>query len=125
MTWASLTSGSCGITFSRSSDASANYGARSWRTACLRHFDGRRHRQNRHQVLRVQTGIHVSQDHGPISMGGIFRKCTIQFEEEIDGKKVPRNFPKATLTAALVPVWITRKASSRKEIPKAARALPA
>ena len=31
------------------------------------------------------------------------------FCAEIHGKKTPRNFPKATATAAIVPVWITRK----------------
>ena len=45
---------------------------------------------------------------GPIGMRGTFQKCRIQFEEEMEGTKMPRNLPKATPTAAIVPVWITR-----------------
>ena len=45
---------------------------------------------------------------GPTLRGGTFQKCRIQLVEEIAGKKTPRNLPKATPTAAIVPVWMTR-----------------
>ena len=34
--------------------------------------------------------------------------CQSQCVVEMEGKKTPRNLPKATQTAAMVPVWITR-----------------
>jgi hypothetical protein len=41
---------------------------------------------------------------GPMRIGGTCAMCQIQCVEEIDGKKMPRNLPKATPTAAMVPV---------------------
>src|ERR1700751_101381 len=41
---------------------------------------------------------------GPIGIGGTFHKCRIQFEEDMEGKNTPRDLPKATPTAAIVPV---------------------
>jgi len=46
---------------------------------------------------------------GPIWNFGTFQRWMIQWLEEIAGQKIPRNLPKATPTAAIVPVWITRK----------------
>ena len=42
-------------------------------------------------------------------MGGTCAMCQIQLVDEIEGKNTPRNLPKATPTAAMVPVWMTRK----------------
>ena len=60
------------------------------------------------QVLRIQADVHIASTMGPTLMGGTFQKCRIQAAEEIEGKKTPRNLPKATPTAAIVPVWMTR-----------------
>src|SRR3984957_13627293 len=46
---------------------------------------------------------------GPTCHGGTCPMCQIQFDALTLGKNTPRNFPNATPTAAIVPVWITRK----------------
>ena len=46
---------------------------------------------------------------GPTGMAGTWAICHSQCVVEIVGKKTPRNLPKATHTAAMVPVWITMK----------------
>ena len=45
---------------------------------------------------------------GPTCHAGTCPICHTQCVVETDGKKTPRNFPNATATAAMVPVWITR-----------------
>jgi hypothetical protein len=45
---------------------------------------------------------------GPMGMGGTCAMCQIQWVDDIAGKNTPRNLPKATPTAAMVPVWMTR-----------------
>ena len=45
---------------------------------------------------------------GPMGMGGTCAMCQIQFVDEMEGKNTPMNLPKATPTAAMVPVWMTR-----------------
>src|SRR5579863_7568921 len=42
-------------------------------------------------------------------IAGTCAMCHNQCVLETVGKKTPRNFPNATQTAAIVPVWITRK----------------
>jgi len=44
---------------------------------------------------------------GPIGIAGTCPMCHSQLLALTDGKKTPRNFPKATPTAAIVPVWMT------------------
>src|SRR5277367_5922206 len=44
---------------------------------------------------------------GPICQAGTCPICQIQFCALTLGKNTPRNFPNATPTAAMVPVWIT------------------
>ena len=46
---------------------------------------------------------------GPTGMAGTCAICHSQWVLETVGKKTPRNLPKATHTAAMVPVSITRK----------------
>ncbi len=46
---------------------------------------------------------------GPTVTGGTWAICHSQCVVEMVGKKTPRNLPKATQTAAMVPVWMTRK----------------
>ena len=41
---------------------------------------------------------------GPTATFGTFQMWTIQLLEEIAGQNIPRNLPKATPTAAIVPV---------------------
>ncbi len=41
---------------------------------------------------------------GPMANFGTFHKWRIQLLEEIAGQKIPKNLPKATPTAAIVPV---------------------
>ncbi len=45
---------------------------------------------------------------GPTLSAGTCAMCRSQWVVETVGKNTPRNFPKATQTAAMVPVWITR-----------------
>ena len=45
---------------------------------------------------------------GPTRQAGTWAMCQSQWVVEMEGKNTPRNLPKATHTAAMVPVWITR-----------------
>jgi hypothetical protein len=45
---------------------------------------------------------------GPTGIAGTCAICQSQCVLETVGKKTPRNLPKATQTAAIVPVWMTR-----------------
>ena len=45
---------------------------------------------------------------GPRWTAGTWPACQSQCFCETAGKKTPRNFPKATPTAAMVPDWMTR-----------------
>ena len=55
---------------------------------------------------------------GPTFHAGTRPMCQTQLVVEIDGKKTPRNFAKATATAAMVPVWITRNRVQPKRNPQ-------
>ncbi|MGH9564020.1 MAG: hypothetical protein ACRD3S_21415, partial [Terracidiphilus sp.] len=46
---------------------------------------------------------------GPTGIAGTWAMCQSQCVLETAGKKTPRNLPKATHTAAMVPVSMTRK----------------
>ena len=46
---------------------------------------------------------------GPRGIAGTCAMCQSQWLALTEGKKTPRNLPKATPTAAMVPVWMTRK----------------
>jgi len=46
---------------------------------------------------------------GPMGIAGTCAMCQSQWLALTEGKKTPRNLPKATPTAAIVPVWMTRK----------------
>ena len=62
---------------------------------------------DRGEVRGVEADVHVAEHHGPIGMAG-----RADVPEPVaaltQGKKTPRNLPKATPTAAMVPVWMTR-----------------